>query len=81
MTINNQSNNNMEAITKLRSMTQWYDYQSEYLNERFKSVAQLEQAYDYAAKHDLAYIDDDYLSSLEPEEAAKHFKFLKQLTK
>jgi hypothetical protein len=71
----------MEAIEKLRSMTSWYNAQSEYINQRVTSVAQLEKVYDYAIKNNLEYIDEDYLLSLPPKVGGWHLRTLNKLIK
>lgn len=71
----------MEAIEKLRQMTEWFNLQSEYFNQRFKTVEQLEKVYDYAKKNNLEFLDDDYLYSgeIEEQERVKVIKFIDKL--
>ena len=72
----------MEAIEKLRNIINWYDFQSEYINEQFKSIKGLEMAYDYAQKNDLEFIDDDYIySEVEEGERPKHIQNINKFKK
>ena len=73
----------MEAIEKLRAMQNWFDLQSEYFNQQFKTIKQLEQIYDYAQANSLEFMDNDYLFSdnLEEEERKTALKFIEKIKK
>ena len=63
----------MNAIEKLRAISNWADWQCEYINYEFKSIKGIEKAYDYAQKNNLEFIDNDYLyNEVEEEERKKH---------
>lgn len=53
----------MTPIEKMRSIVDWANNQSEYINEQFKSIQAIEQAYDYCKKNGFSFIDDDYIYS------------------
>ena len=71
----------MDAIDKLRIMQNWFDMQSEYFNQQFKSIKQLEQIFDYAQANKLEFMDNDYLFShnLEEEERKEALKFIRKI--
>lgn len=72
----------MEAIEKLRAMTEWYNNQSEYSNYAFNSLKGLERAYDYARASNLEFIDNDYLfDNFEGAELEKHLKAINKFQK
>lgn len=58
-------------IEKMRSIVNWANAQSEYINDQFKSIQAVEQAYDYCKKNGFEFIDDDYINCLEPSEVKK----------
>jgi uncharacterized lipoprotein YehR (DUF1307 family) len=63
----------MEAIDKLRAMTNWLDWQQEHINQKFKSIKGMELAFDYAGKHNIEFIDTDYLfNNFEGQELKSH---------
>jgi hypothetical protein len=72
----------MEAIEKLRSIINWANAQSESINLQFKSIKGIEQAYDYANKHNLVFIDNDYLwNECTEEERPEHIKQINKFLK
>jgi hypothetical protein len=65
----------MTAADKLRTITQWLDYQSESVNQQFTSLKGIEAAYDYCQQNNLEFIDNDYLHDrFEGKELSKHKK-------
>lgn len=63
-------------------MANWASWQSEAINYEFKSIKGIEKAYNYAKKHNLEFIDNDYLyNECEEEDREKHIdninKFMK----
>lgn len=53
------------STNKLRKMLNWLDYQNESLNDRFKSISDIEKAYDYCRKsQDVEFLDNQGLSIL-----------------
>ena len=46
------------AVNKIRAIAAWADYQSEYFNEQFKSVADMERVYDYCQHTGVEFADD-----------------------
>ncbi len=72
----------MEGINKLRALTMWYNDQSEYLTEGL-SLKSLIKLFDYSVKHQLPYMDDDYLysDSLDEKTRVKALNFLRHLRK
>jgi hypothetical protein len=72
----------MEAIEKMRSIVNWANNQSEYLNYKFKTIQQIEKAYNYADKNNLSFLDDDYLySECDEKTRVNALKFIQNLTK
>ena len=65
------------SIDKMRNVVNWADYQAEYFNERFKSISDIEKAYDYCMNNDIEFLDDQMLNGLEDEE---YDKVLKEVT-
>lgn len=45
------------SIEKMRNVVNWANYQAEYFNERFKSISDIEKAYDYCIKNGLEFLD------------------------
>ena len=58
----------MQAIDKLRNIVKWADYQNEGFNDRFKSVADIEKAFDYCHAKGLEFLDSQSLNQLEDDE-------------
>jgi hypothetical protein len=72
----------MNAIDKLREITNWCNWQNEYINQNFKSIKGIEQAFNYAREHDLEFIDNDYLlDNFEGKELETHLKAIKKFQK
>ena len=69
------------AINKLRAMQLWFDLQSEYFNDQFKSIKQLEKIFDYSRKNNLEFMDNDYLYSdnVTEEEREGALKFINRI--
>ena len=63
------------SIDKMRIVVSWADYQSEGLNERFKSISDIEKAFDYCKESDLVEFLDSQslftLTELEEERVVK----------
>ncbi len=71
----------MNGIDKLRRIVDWANSQSEYVNEKFKTIKGLEKAFDYATANNLEFIDDDYLlDNCTEEEIKKHEYQLNKFT-
>lgn len=50
---------------KIRAMVQWLDFQDENLNDKFRSISDIEKAYDYCRKsQDVEFLDNQGLSIL-----------------
>ena len=47
----------MNSIEKMRAIINWANYQDEYFNERFKSISDIEKAYDYCVKNGWEFLD------------------------
>ena len=71
----------MEAIGKLRNLVNWFNMQSEYFNQQFTTINQLEKVYDYAMKHNLEFMDNDYLLELNHEELDNAISFINNIKK
>ncbi len=73
------NNTEQSPIDKMRSIVKWADNQSEYINELFKSIKAIEQAYDYCTLHEIPFIDNDYIFSgeLTADEQASLLKIRK----
>lgn len=71
------------GIEKLRKMNSWFDMQSEYFNEQFQHISQLQLLYDYAVKNKLEFLDMDYLysSNLDDKEREDALKFINKVKK
>lgn len=71
----------MVAIDKIRRMHIWFDHQSEYFNDQFKTINQLEAVFNYAQEHNLEFMDNDYLFSdyIEPKEREAALKFISKI--
>ncbi len=76
------NNKDMEGINKLRAMTMWYNDQSEYLTEGL-SLKSLVKLFDFSVKHQLPYMDDDYLyrGNVDEKTRIKAVRFLCLLRK
>ena len=48
----------ISAVDKLRNIVNWYGWQNENFAQRFKTVQQLEQIYDFAKNNDFEFLDD-----------------------
>lgn len=48
----------ISAVDKLRNIVNWYGWQNENFAQRFKTVLQLEQVYDFAKNNDFEFLDD-----------------------
>ena len=48
----------ISAVDKLRNIVNWYGWQNENFAQRFKTVQQLEQVYDFAKNNDFEFLDD-----------------------
>ena len=62
-------------IQKLRNIANWSNYQNEGFNERFKSISDIEKAFDYCLENDIEFLDD--LSYLDKEDYLKIVNDLK----
>lgn len=72
----------MNAVDKIRNIVNWLDFQSEYANEQFTTIKQLEQVYDYTQEKGIEFIDEDYLyRELTDEERKEYYKFIKKIKK
>ena len=59
----------VSAIDKLRNVLNWANYQNEGFNERFKSISDIEIAYDYCqANNLLEFLDWESLQYLSDRE-------------
>lgn len=53
------------SANKLRSIVSWLDYQNEDLNYKFRSISDIEKAFDYCRKsQDVEFLDNQGLSIL-----------------
>ena len=48
----------MEAIDKMRAIVRWCDWESEYINHKFRSIADIETAYDFCQKKDAEFVSN-----------------------
>ncbi len=63
------------SVEKLRRIVFWCDYQSEGLNDQFRSVSDMEKAYDYCCNHDIIeFLDTDGLRACDTEEEEQQIK-------
>lgn len=70
-------NKDYDAIDKLRNMVNWFNMQSEYFAQQFKTVSQLEAIFDFASKHEYEFLDNDYIyAELTEEERAEAISFI-----
>jgi hypothetical protein len=67
------------SINKMRNMVAWADYQHEGFNQLFKSISQLEKAYDFCQKNGYEFLDFEYMEGLEAEDEEKCIDFLKAI--
>jgi hypothetical protein len=67
------------SINKMRNIVNWADYQAEYFNDKFKSISDIEKAFDYCVKNDIEFLDDQMMNKLEEEEYDKVVKEVKEL--
>jgi hypothetical protein len=72
----------ISAIEKMRTMVAWFDMHSEYFNEKFKTVNQLEKIFDFSNEKGYEFLDDEYVySNLTEEERFELFRFLDKVKK
>lgn len=50
----------MEAIDRIRSIVNWANDQSEFFNEKIKSIGDFEKLYDYSQENNLGYLDESW---------------------
>jgi len=56
------------SANKLRSIVGWLDYQNEGLNDRFKSISDIEKAFDYCKQSSIVeYLDSSNMFYLDNE--------------
>lgn len=67
------------SINKMRNIVNWADYQAEYFNDKFKSISDIEKAFDYCVKNDIEFLDDQMMNKLEEEEYNKVVKEVEEL--
>lgn len=67
------------SIDKMRNVVNWADYQAEYFNDRFKSISDIEKAYDYCMNNGIEFLDAQMLNELEDEEYNKVVKEVTEL--
>lgn len=57
------------SANKMRVIISWLDYQNEGLNDRFKSISDIEKAFDYCKQSDIVdYLDSDTMFYLEDDD-------------
>lgn len=71
----------MQAIDKLRAITNWSNYQNENFNSTFSSIEKIEKAYDFAKENNFEFLDSQSRANYEDEENDKIDKFLTNLYK
>jgi len=64
-------------IEKLRDIAHWSNYQNEGFNFKFKSISDIEKAFDYCVENDIEFLDD--LSFFDREERLKIEKELTEI--
>jgi len=68
------------AIEKMRNVISWANWQNETLNDKFKSISDIEKAYDYCQKHEvLEFLDWQSLNELTVDELTTVIKELKTI--
>jgi len=68
------------SIDKMRVIVSWADYQNEGFNQRFKSISDIEKAYDYCVESDLVeFLDKQSLFTLTELEEEKVVKEVTEL--
>lgn len=68
------------SIDKMRDIVSWANYQNEGFNERFKSISDIEKAYDYCRESDLVeFLDKQFLITLTELEEEKVVKEVTEL--
>jgi endo-1,4-beta-D-glucanase Y len=67
------------SINKMRNMVAWADYQHEGFNQLFKSISQLEKAYDFCQKNGYEFLDFEYMEGMEAEDEEICIDFLKAI--
>ena len=73
---------NLTAIDKMRIIVNWANNQSEYFNQQFETLNQLEKVFNFAKAKGYEFLDDDYISSELTEEEQQEIKaFLKKVLK
>lgn len=70
------TNNNihLSSVDKMRIIVNWINYQNEHFNERFKSISDIEKAYDYCVTNNLEFLD-----YLEKEDYTRVVKDMREL--
>ncbi len=71
---------NVTAMEKMRNVVSWANYQTETFNDKLRSIADIEKAYDYCQQHDeLEFLDWQSLNELSQKELNKVVKDLKTI--
>jgi viroplasmin and RNaseH domain-containing protein len=65
----------MIAIEKIRNIVAWANYQNEGFNLLFKSIEQIEKAYDFCIENGFEFLDSEYISSLDKNDQTKCIEF------
>jgi hypothetical protein len=68
----------MVAIEKIRKIVAWANYQNEGFNYLFKTIKQIEKAYDFCIENDFEFLDSDYIQGLSIEDQKKCLEFRKK---
>lgn len=68
----------ISAIQKMRNIVAWANYQNEGFNDRFKTIKQIEKAYDFCIENDFEFLDSDYIQGLSIENQKKCLDFRKK---
>lgn len=71
----------MTAIEKMRKIVNWADWQNESFNDRFKTIKDLEKAYDYCNKKDIEFLDNIHSYDFEEQEITEIRSELNKLLK
>lgn len=57
------------SANKMRAIVSWLDYQNEGLNDRFKSISDIEKAFDYCKQSNIVeYLDSTTMFNLDDED-------------